>query len=111
MAGQYLAVIAARLIAEGFTCRPTRDGTLTLTAEKPGGASNPVTVVLDTAVGPGFWIDCTCAWTAPAGATPDDVASTVLAVLDVTLPASTTPAAGPAPVPPDGPAAIPQEPR
>jgi hypothetical protein len=27
--GQYLAVIAARLIAEGFTCRLTRDGTLT----------------------------------------------------------------------------------
>jgi hypothetical protein len=98
-AGQYLAVIAARLIAGGITCRLPRDGTGTLTAEEPGGAPNPVTVVIETGNGPGFWIDCTCTWTPPAATTPDDVAGTVLAVLDVIRPAS------PAKVPPDGTAA------
>lgn len=87
-AGQYLAVIAARLTAGGTTCRLTLDGTLTLTAEEPAGAPNPLTVIIETGNGPGFWIDCTCAWTPPAAATPDDVAGTILAVLDVIRPAA-----------------------
>ena len=98
-AGQYLTVIAARLTAGAIPCRLTRDGTLTLTAQEPIGAPNPLTLVIETGNGPGFWIDCTCAWTPPAAATPDDVAGTILAVLNAIRPAN---------VPPDVTAATPQ---
>src|SRR5712691_8939825 len=82
-AGRYLAAIAARLTAGGTGCRLTRDGGVpALEIEEPGGAPDPVTVVIGPGVGPGFWIDCTCIWTPAAGITPEAAAGTVLAVLD-----------------------------
>jgi hypothetical protein len=87
-AGQYLTALGAMLTVEGIACRLTRDGgTPTLHAEQPGGAPNPVTVVIDPGNGPGFWIDCTCIWTPPADATPGETADTVLAVLNAIRPA------------------------
>ena len=87
-AGQYLADVAARLTAGGTACRLTRDGGVpALHVEEPGGAPNPVTVVIDLGNGPGFWIDCTCIWTPPAGTTPEETAGTVLAVLNAIRPA------------------------
>ncbi len=87
-AGQYLADVAARLTAEGTSCRLTRDGgTPTLHIEEPGSAPNPVTVVIDPGNGPGFWIDCTCIWTPPTDTTPEAAAGTVRAVLNAIRPA------------------------
>jgi len=68
--------------------RLTRDGGVsTLTIEEPCGAPNPTTIVIDPGDGPGFWIDCTCVWTPPAGTTPEAAAVTILAVLNAIRPA------------------------
>ena len=90
-ARQYLADVAAMLTAEGTDCRLTRDGGVpTLHIEEPGSAPNPITVVIDPGNGPGFWIDCTCIWTPPAGTTPEAAAGTVLAVLNAIRPGTGT---------------------
>jgi hypothetical protein len=86
-ARQYLTAIAATLTVEGIPCRLTpKGGTPTLTIEEPGGAPNPITVIIGPSTGPGFWIDCTCTWTPPAAATPGATADTILAILDTLRP-------------------------
>ncbi len=92
-AGQYLTALGAMLTVEGIACHLTREGGVpTLKIEEADGAPNPVTVVIDPGTGPGFWIDCTCIWTPPAGTTPGETADTVLAVLNAIRP-------GPRPAP------------
>jgi hypothetical protein len=90
-ASQYLAAIVASLTAQGTGCRLTRDGGVsTLTIEEPCGAPTPTTIVIDPGNGPGFWIDCTCIWTPPAGTTPEAAADTILAVLNAIRPIART---------------------
>jgi hypothetical protein len=92
-ARQYLTAMAGIIAVEGIPCRITRDGgTLILIAEVAGGTPNPITVVIDPGNGPGFWVDCSCTWTTPAGTTPGTAADTVIAVLNAIRP-------GPSPAP------------
>ena len=86
-ARQYLTAIAVTLAVEGITCRLTpQRGTPILTIEEPGGAPNPITIVISPGTGPGFWIDCTFTWTPPAAATPGATADTILAILNAIRP-------------------------
>ena len=86
-ARQYLTAIAVTLAVEGITCRLTpQRGTPILTIEEPGGAPNPITIVISPGTGPGFWIDCTFTWPPPASTTPGATADTVLAILNAPHP-------------------------
>ena len=87
-ASQQLSAVADGLAGHRITIRHASIGDMpVLTIEEPAAGPNPTTVSIDPDLStPGQPLECTCIWTPAPGATPEAIASTIVAVLNAVRP-------------------------
>lgn len=91
-ADRHLAAVAAGITGRGIATCLSRIGDVpVLTVEAPTGGPDPTTISVNPDLSdPGLPLECTLLWTPAPGVSPEAIADTIIAVLNVVRPIAAT---------------------